>query len=79
MPVEGADGVSGGAGIGVMTVEPGFREEADWGAVASCLNPRSDGSQGYSPRANFCSSLPPVRFLFNLLIVYQIFDRLSRI
>ena len=30
-------------------------------------------------RANFCSSLPPVRFLFNLLIVYQIFDRLSRI
>ena len=30
-------------------------------------------------RANFCSSLPPVRFLFNLLIAYQIFDRLSRI
>ena len=29
-------------------------------------------------RANFCSSLPPIRFLFNLLIVRQISDRLSR-
>ena len=34
---------------------------------------------GIRLRANFCSSLPPVRFLFNLLIVNQFFDRLSRI
>ena len=37
------------------------------------------GTIALEVRANFCSSLPPVRFLFNLLIVYQIFDRLSRI
>ena len=56
------------AGYGPMKIDPG-RDEGLRQAFENL---------GIA-RANFCSSLPPVRFLFNLLIVNQFFNRLSRI
>ena len=36
--------------------------------AAFAMRGRSRTRRAWRPRANYCSSLPPVRFLFNLLI-----------